>query len=76
MQIFLSFYLFFLSLSVEAAEYDLRISSDSPIAEGTSVTFNVILLKDSKIAPKDEYQFRYKINEGAESVRIVQFAFE
>ena len=39
-------------------EYDLNIVSDSPIAEGTSVTFNVSLLIDGKLAPRKDYQFR------------------
>lgn len=56
-------------LAVIGAEYDLKITSDSPIASGTSVSFNVTLLKHGNLAPTDEYQFRYKINDGAEKVR-------
>lgn len=58
-------------LSVHAGEYDLVLTSDTPIAEGTSITFNVTLLKDGRLAPTDEYQFRYKINDGFEKVRRI-----
>jgi hypothetical protein len=65
-----------LPFPVDAVEYDLKITSDSPIAEGTNVTFNVTLLKGDRIAPSDDYQFRYKVNSGFEKVRIEKFAFE
>lgn len=55
---------------MHAANYDIQVTSDSPIAEGTSITFNVTLLLDDKIAPKGKYQFRYNF-EGNEEVRIV-----
>lgn len=47
-------------MSVSASEYTLNITSDSPIAIGTSVTFNVTLLEDGKLAPNNKYLFRYK----------------
>jgi len=55
--------LIFLSLPVlssSASEYTLNITSDSPIAIGTSVTFNVTLLEDGKLAPNNKYLFRYR----------------
>lgn len=48
-----------------SAEYSLNITSDSPIATGTFVTFNLTLLgDDGKIAPNKKYQFSYELEEG------------
>lgn len=47
-----------LVFSTSASEYTLNITSDSPIAIGTSVTFNVTLLQDGKVAPNNKYLFR------------------
>ena len=47
-------------LSSSASEYTLNITSDSPIAIGTSVIFNVTLLEDGKLAPNNKYMFRYR----------------
>jgi hypothetical protein len=69
-------FVFVCTFPVEAEEYDLQIASDSPIAEGTNITFNVTLRKGDKIAPSDDYQFRYKVNSGFEKVRSGKFAFE
>lgn len=53
---------------VDAANYDVQVTSDSPIAEGTSITFNATLLINDKVAPKGKYQFRYNFD-GSEQVR-------
>lgn len=46
--------------SAFASEYSLVVTSDSPIAIGTSVTFNVTLMKNNEAAPNNRYQFRYE----------------
>lgn len=45
-----------------SADYSLEITSDSPIAIGTFVTFNVTLLENGKIAPNKQYQFSYEFS--------------
>lgn len=49
--------------------YDLIIVSDSPIAEGTSVTFNVSLTIDGMPAPKRDYQFRCDFQGTKQSIK-------
>lgn len=52
-------------------EYDLSIVSDSPIAEGTSVTFNVSLTIDGSLAPRKDYQFRYEFQGTQKTIKSV-----
>lgn len=52
-----------------SAEYSLNITSDSPIAIGTFVVFNVTLLDDDgKIAPNKKYQFSYEFSGGSKAI--------
>lgn len=58
-------YLIICSNSITAsasADYSLEITSDSPIATGTFVTFNVTLLENNKPAPNKQYQFSYEFS--------------
>jgi hypothetical protein len=59
---------------VNCDDYDLQITSDSPIAEGTSVTFNVTYMVNSKVAPRGKYNFRYNFD-GSQQVSTAA-AFE
>jgi hypothetical protein len=48
-------------LSAKASDFSLEITSDSPIAIGTFVTFNVTLKENGKIAPNSKYEFSYEL---------------
>jgi hypothetical protein len=55
-------------LSASANEYSLNITSDSPVAIGTSITFNLTLLFNGNIAPNNKYQFRYEFLESGRQI--------
>lgn len=48
---------FFLVLG---SEYELTVTTDSPVAQGSQVTFNLTLLRYNKPAPKAQYQLEYR----------------
>lgn len=51
------------------AEFSLEVSSDSPVAVGTYVIFNVTLIgDDGKIAPNKKYQFSYEFSGGSKAI--------
>lgn len=70
MNIVIRLSIFIVVISGFCADLDLNISSDSPIAEGTSITFNVTFLIDGKPAPKKDYQYRWTTYDGREMVSI------
>jgi hypothetical protein len=53
---------------VFATRYDIKVTSDTPVAEGTFVTFVTTLLFDGRPAEQNDYQFRWKFD-GIERVR-------